>query len=215
MAPRRRALPRPARPDGQAESVVSGSRRAQRDQGSAEGDDRVQVFDRLMPRSQRPGFIKWPDGVMPPGLCFVDSHVRRNGAAHPIHDARPDVRLYRGRSPCVLPCADPCTNGRTNMAESVYKVIELIGTSKDSWEKAAAAAVSRAGELLREICASPRSSSWTCNWTPAARSKPTAPSSASRSSSRISYNLEPSLRAKRSNPSLLVATHGLLRLRSQ
>jgi hypothetical protein len=31
------------------------------------------------------------------------------------------------------------------MPESVYKVIELIGTSKDSWEKAAAAAVDRAG----------------------------------------------------------------------
>jgi flavin-binding protein dodecin len=38
-----------------------------------------------------------------------------------------------------------------DMAESVYKVIELIGTSKDSWEKAAAAAVSRAGESLRDL----------------------------------------------------------------
>jgi flavin-binding protein dodecin len=37
------------------------------------------------------------------------------------------------------------------MADSVYKVIELIGTSKDSWEKAAAAAVSRAGKTLREL----------------------------------------------------------------
>ena len=37
------------------------------------------------------------------------------------------------------------------MAESVYKVIELIGTSKDSWEKAAAAAVSRAGKSLRDL----------------------------------------------------------------
>jgi flavin-binding protein dodecin len=37
------------------------------------------------------------------------------------------------------------------MAESVYKVIELIGTSKDSWEKAAAAAVGRAGESLRDL----------------------------------------------------------------
>jgi len=37
------------------------------------------------------------------------------------------------------------------MAESVYKVIELIGTSKESWEKAASAAVSRAGEALREL----------------------------------------------------------------
>jgi len=37
------------------------------------------------------------------------------------------------------------------MAESVYKVIELIGTSTDSWEKAAAAAVERAAQSLREL----------------------------------------------------------------
>ena len=37
------------------------------------------------------------------------------------------------------------------MAESVYKVIELVGTSTDSWEKAAAAAVARAGETLRDL----------------------------------------------------------------
>ena len=37
------------------------------------------------------------------------------------------------------------------MPESVYKVIELIGTSKESWEKAASAAVSRAGKSLRDL----------------------------------------------------------------
>ena len=37
------------------------------------------------------------------------------------------------------------------MAESVYKVIELVGTSTDSWEKAAAAAVERAGKTLRDL----------------------------------------------------------------
>ena len=37
------------------------------------------------------------------------------------------------------------------MAESVYKVIELIGTSNDSWEKAAAAAVNQAGKSLRNL----------------------------------------------------------------
>jgi flavin-binding protein dodecin len=37
------------------------------------------------------------------------------------------------------------------MAESVYKVIELVGTSTESWEKAAAAAVERAGESLRDL----------------------------------------------------------------
>lgn len=37
------------------------------------------------------------------------------------------------------------------MAESVYKVIELVGTSTESWEKAAAVAVSRAAQSLREL----------------------------------------------------------------
>ena len=37
------------------------------------------------------------------------------------------------------------------MAESVYKVVELVGTSTDSWEKAATAAVERASETLRDL----------------------------------------------------------------
>ena len=37
------------------------------------------------------------------------------------------------------------------MAESIYKVIEIIGTSPDSWEKAAAAAVKRASSTLRDL----------------------------------------------------------------
>ena len=37
------------------------------------------------------------------------------------------------------------------MAESVYKVIELVGTSSESWEKAAAAAVKRASKTLRDL----------------------------------------------------------------
>ncbi|MDH3943285.1 MAG: dodecin family protein [Anaerolineae bacterium] len=37
------------------------------------------------------------------------------------------------------------------MGESVYKVIELIGTSSDSWEKAAASAVKEAAKSLRDL----------------------------------------------------------------
>ncbi len=37
------------------------------------------------------------------------------------------------------------------MAESVYKVVELVGTSTESWEKAAKAAVERAGQSLRDL----------------------------------------------------------------
>jgi len=37
------------------------------------------------------------------------------------------------------------------MTESVYKIIELVGTSTESWEKAAAAAVERASKSLRDL----------------------------------------------------------------
>jgi len=37
------------------------------------------------------------------------------------------------------------------MPESVYKVIELVGTSTDSWERAAAAAIKRAAKTLRDL----------------------------------------------------------------
>jgi len=37
------------------------------------------------------------------------------------------------------------------MTDGVYKVIELVGTSTESWEKAAAVAVERAAQSLREL----------------------------------------------------------------
>lgn len=37
------------------------------------------------------------------------------------------------------------------MSESVYKVIELVGTSTDSWEAAAANAVNAAAKSLRDL----------------------------------------------------------------
>ncbi len=37
------------------------------------------------------------------------------------------------------------------MSESVYKVVELVGTSSESWEKAASAAVERASQTLRDL----------------------------------------------------------------
>ena len=37
------------------------------------------------------------------------------------------------------------------MPNSVYKVIELVGTSPESWEKAAANAVNRAAQSLRDL----------------------------------------------------------------
>ena len=37
------------------------------------------------------------------------------------------------------------------MADSVYKVVEVVGTSTDSWEKAARTAVERASKSLRDL----------------------------------------------------------------
>jgi flavin-binding protein dodecin len=37
------------------------------------------------------------------------------------------------------------------MSESVYKMVELVGTSSESWEKAATTAVERAAKTLRDL----------------------------------------------------------------
>ena len=37
------------------------------------------------------------------------------------------------------------------MADSVYKFVELVGTSSESWEKAAAAAVTQASKSIRDL----------------------------------------------------------------
>ncbi len=37
------------------------------------------------------------------------------------------------------------------MSDSIYKVIELVGSSSESWEKAAANAVERAAKSLRDL----------------------------------------------------------------
>ncbi len=37
------------------------------------------------------------------------------------------------------------------MAESVYRITELVGTSTESWEKAASAAVETASQSLRDL----------------------------------------------------------------
>jgi flavin-binding protein dodecin len=45
----------------------------------------------------------------------------------------------------------PMGGKESKVAESVYKVVELVGTSTESWEKAAAAAVTRAAQTLRDL----------------------------------------------------------------
>ena len=53
------------------------------------------------------------------------------------------------------PSSEPAPAGasrkRAVMGESVYKIVELVGTSTESWEKAAAAAVTMASQSLRDL----------------------------------------------------------------
>jgi flavin-binding protein dodecin len=51
----------------------------------------------------------------------------------------------------MAPVSNPQKRKGTVMSDSVYKVIELVGTSPESWEKAAANAVNRAGKSLRDL----------------------------------------------------------------
>jgi hypothetical protein len=46
---------------------------------------------------------------------------------------------------------NPKTKGDHIMPNSVYKIIELVGSSNESWEKAAQNAISRASETLHEL----------------------------------------------------------------
>jgi flavin-binding protein dodecin len=60
--------------------------------------------------------------------------------------------MTRGRRKGKLAAESGANQTRlTTMAESVYKIIELVGTSTESWEKAAAAAVTRASKTLRDL----------------------------------------------------------------
>ena len=43
------------------------------------------------------------------------------------------------------------SEGGTNVAESIYRVTEVIGTSTDSWEDAAKHAVETAAQTLRDL----------------------------------------------------------------
>ncbi len=76
-----------------------------------------------------------------------------------IHQDAATVPRQTGH-PRLTPTLDPDKSGDISgrayfgeafMADSVYKIVELVGTSEESWEKAATAAVNKAAESLREL----------------------------------------------------------------
>jgi flavin-binding protein dodecin len=59
---------------------------------------------------------------------------------------------YEDVAACGFNCrARPGYGRGMNMTESIYKIIEIIGTSENSWEEAAKNAVEKAGKSLRDM----------------------------------------------------------------
>ena len=71
----------------------------------------------------------------------------------PARAAGNGCKMGTGGPACVRNRPQPITQpGKGNaMADSVYKVVELVGTSSESWEKAAANAVETASKSLRDL----------------------------------------------------------------
>ncbi|HUP71452.1 MAG TPA: dodecin domain-containing protein [Acidimicrobiales bacterium] len=63
----------------------------------------------------------------------------------------PAEQLVNSHSPDATAMSTSSNGRRVVMTESVYKIIELVGTSTESWEKAAAAAVTKASKTLRDL----------------------------------------------------------------
>ena len=61
------------------------------------------------------------------------------------------ARLHQGDAQPAATPGRPATEGWSVMADSVYAVTELVGTSSESWEKAAANAVETASKTLRDL----------------------------------------------------------------
>src|SRR5262245_62715419 len=82
----------------------------------------------------------------PPGACFAGAK-----RLPPECGCRRRLRARRVKASHRLLSFRPSQSEEQAMAESVYKIIELVGTSPTSWEKAAAAAVERAASTLRDL----------------------------------------------------------------
>src|SRR3974377_2167812 len=108
------------------------------------------------------GRSRWPrvpEQLHPPFDRFLRHHAHDDQAPPNACDQGPDAgylhsaavpmlglaRQERIKSCCIV------TEREDVMPESVYKVIELVGTSKESWAKAASTAVEQAAKTLRDL----------------------------------------------------------------
>jgi flavin-binding protein dodecin len=105
-----------------------------------------------MTATSRPDAVssRWPHGPNsrpPTSSASRLECTRREGARD--RDRRRAPGALTGRDPQVT-IALPRERTKV-VTESVYKIIELVGTSTDSWEKAATAAVAKASGSLRDL----------------------------------------------------------------
>src|ERR1700757_2507620 len=88
----------------------------------------------------------WLKRFAPGSQCGIASLPRYKKRTHSFQGRCGDVRLQGGREHPVRH-----TEREDDMPESTYDVIQLIGTSQESWEKAAANAVEQASKSLRDV----------------------------------------------------------------
>ena len=93
--------------------------------------------------------------IAKPGFLSFAPCLFRMTASLAIDRLLAALRTNSDRTSLTLPPKFPppeATRGKEEvMTESVYKIIELVGTSTESWEKAAQAAVDRASKSLRDL----------------------------------------------------------------
>lgn len=104
------------------------------DAGGLEGiltlDNAIKVLANALPTLAK---------ILPHG-CEQEKTRRNKRGASPRTKAGNGMRRCR-----------PTPTRRSNMAESVYKIIELVGTSEKSWEDAARVAVETASKTLKDL----------------------------------------------------------------
>jgi 23S rRNA pseudouridine1911/1915/1917 synthase len=107
--------------------------------------------------AERLGFVhpasrRWIEIVCPPPVtlslarCAPRYKLNPVAADRPVEPVLSVIRRSKARR-----LLHRRREGRIEMPESVYKLIELVGTSTESWEKAAAAAIEKASKSLRDL----------------------------------------------------------------
>jgi dodecin len=86
-------------------------------------------------------------GISNAGVPARANPHRSLGRARFFRHRQPDATFTCSREH-LLPAP---TEQENDMADSVYKVIELVGTSSESWERAATNAVEQAAKTLRDL----------------------------------------------------------------